>query len=634
MPAAATETCCLRLAADCCDGSDERAGLCRNTCVEAGAAARAQLKQRAAAAAEGGKIRTAYAQTWSVQEAAWRAELKRLEADIAQKQKHVSYWQGARPPQAPASGRVWCRVRAVHQLSAGRLDGPVGAGKKQAVEAEEALEREREQAARAAQEAAAAALAAASNLTGGAAAPAPSAGEAPQHERAGEPAGSEGQVPEGAMHADGPHGEAGADGSPSLEEPEGQGDTAPPEASVEEVDATPADAEAANGQQQPVEHAPPEAAGDEHPPGEHAEEPDEESAEERGKRVAAQWTHDPEAIGEVAEVRCQAPAAVRGVQVARRASAHGRRRRRSKRRRPPQRTRRLSQAPWMPRKIQCRPPSWVRSTPVCMLPRARCRCGLPHRRAPACQHRAPACAGVWGAAKGWLARGLGFAKGAALPSQQRQHVKDTFAKHQSVLTELTGKKAELERKLGLDFGPAGAFAALLDRWGPGSSAGPSPARLRRPPRALELQPRRCFTADVEKYVYEVCIYQEARQKEGAASTSLGSWRGFEDDHTAAVFDGGQHCWNGPQRSMRVRSLPQARPEPVPVQGPAVSSARGPQVALQCGVEEVLANVSEPNRCEYVARLFTPAACTPDHVSHAWRELEAAEQELASVHDEL
>ncbi len=110
VPAAASqaETRCLRLAADCCDGSDERAGLCRNTCVEAGAAARAQLKQRAAAAAEGGEARKAYAQTWSVQEAQWRAELKRLEADIAQKQKHVSYWQGAHPPQAPVAGRTWC----------------------------------------------------------------------------------------------------------------------------------------------------------------------------------------------------------------------------------------------------------------------------------------------------------------------------------------------------------------------------------------------------------------------------------------------------------------------------------------------------------------------------------------------
>lgn len=56
----------------------------------------------------GGEARKAYAQTWSVQEAQWRAELKRLEADIAQKQKHVSYWQGAHPPQAPVAGRAWC----------------------------------------------------------------------------------------------------------------------------------------------------------------------------------------------------------------------------------------------------------------------------------------------------------------------------------------------------------------------------------------------------------------------------------------------------------------------------------------------------------------------------------------------
>ncbi len=56
---------------------------------------------------------------------------------------------------------------------------------------------------------------------------------------------------------------------------------------------------------------------------------------------------------------------------------------------------------------------------------------------------------------------------------------------------------------------------------------------------------------MEKYTYEVCMYKEARQKEGASSTSLGTWTGFEDAYSTLVFDGGQHCWNGPQRSMRV-----------------------------------------------------------------------------------
>ena len=61
---------------------------------------------------------------------------------------------------------------------------------------------------------------------------------------------------------------------------------------------------------------------------------------------------------------------------------------------------------------------------------------------------------------------------------------------------------------------------------------------------------------------------------------------------------------------------------------------GRQVSLHCGVEEALANVSEPNRCEYVARLVTPAACTPELVALARREYEEAERELAAVHDEL
>ena len=61
---------------------------------------------------------------------------------------------------------------------------------------------------------------------------------------------------------------------------------------------------------------------------------------------------------------------------------------------------------------------------------------------------------------------------------------------------------------------------------------------------------------------------------------------------------------------------------------------GRQVSLQCGVEEALANVSEPNRCEYVAWLVTPAACTPELAALARRQHEEAERELAAVHDEL
>ena len=62
---------------------------------------------------------------------------------------------------------------------------------------------------------------------------------------------------------------------------------------------------------------------------------------------------------------------------------------------------------------------------------------------------------------------------------------------------------------------------------------------------------RCFTADVDKYVYEICPYGDAAQKEGASRTNLGSWKGFQESYSFMSFSGGQICWNGPQRSMRV-----------------------------------------------------------------------------------
>ncbi len=65
--------------------------------------------------------------------------------------------------------------------------------------------------------------------------------------------------------------------------------------------------------------------------------------------------------------------------------------------------------------------------------------------------------------------------------------------------------------------------------------------------------RRCFEADVDKYVYEICPHGSAVQKDGAARVSLGNWEGFREGHTVMAFTGGQHCWNGPQRSMVVRA---------------------------------------------------------------------------------
>lgn len=62
-----------------------------------------------------------------------------------------------------------------------------------------------------------------------------------------------------------------------------------------------------------------------------------------------------------------------------------------------------------------------------------------------------------------------------------------------------------------------------------------------------------------------------------------------------MYNKGATCWNGPSRSV--------------------------EVTIQCGLENKIISVAEPNRCEYVFAMETPAAC--DMVSDG-----------STLHDEL
>lgn len=64
-----------------------------------------------------------------------------------------------------------------------------------------------------------------------------------------------------------------------------------------------------------------------------------------------------------------------------------------------------------------------------------------------------------------------------------------------------------------------------------------------------------------------------------------------------TFERGQSCWNGPQRSTVVN--------------------------INCGSENKVTSVSEPNRCEYLFEFTTPAAC---------REIQTDVRD--ELHDEL
>lgn len=119
----------------------------------------------------------------------------------------------------------------------------------------------------------------------------------------------------------------------------------------------------------------------------------------------------------------------------------------------------------------------------------------------------------------------------------------------------------------------------------------------------------CFTYNHNQYVYEMCPYDSAKQKEGASATSLGQWDGIKprtdgDDTTLTLtFTNGQHCWQGPARSLTV--------------------------LLRCGVENVIRSVEEPSKCVYEMVFSTPVVCDMERARRLQKELENNQSEAAA-----
>lgn len=85
----------VSICVDCCDGSDEKPGVCKNTCSEAGAAARAELKQRAEAEAAGSQLKEVYAKQAQESRGKWADEAAQLARSIDQQKKVLERWNGA-----------------------------------------------------------------------------------------------------------------------------------------------------------------------------------------------------------------------------------------------------------------------------------------------------------------------------------------------------------------------------------------------------------------------------------------------------------------------------------------------------------------------------------------------------------
>ncbi|XP_046389070.1 glucosidase 2 subunit beta isoform X2 [Ischnura elegans] len=120
----------------------------------------------------------------------------------------------------------------------------------------------------------------------------------------------------------------------------------------------------------------------------------------------------------------------------------------------------------------------------------------------------------------------------------------------------------------------------------------------------------CHEYTDREYTYRLCPFDQATQrpKNGGTETRLGTWSGWVGDTSSSkagkysrmLYDKGQGCWNGPQRSTLVH--------------------------LTCGMEHAVTAVSEPNRCEYVFEFVTPCIC---------REVDDKNMaEHLAAHDEL
>ncbi|GMK53438.1 hypothetical protein CspeluHIS016_0100240 [Cutaneotrichosporon spelunceum] len=104
----------------------------------------------------------------------------------------------------------------------------------------------------------------------------------------------------------------------------------------------------------------------------------------------------------------------------------------------------------------------------------------------------------------------------------------------------------------------------------------------------------CVDTVAGDYTYELCFFGRATQKSNKdhSSNNLGhfvEWNpaaqpGEHAYYTRMAYRNGAKCWNGPMRSVNVE--------------------------LECGKENALLAITEPEKCEYLFKATSPALCWP------------------------
>ena len=153
----------------------------------------------------------------------------------------------------------------------------------------------------------------------------------------------------------------------------------------------------------------------------------------------------------------------------------------------------------------------------------------------------------------------------AAPTKEIYKIEDGLSFAEDELEKHHDKLANLQVELGDDtkFGPGGVLYSINEE---------------------------CFEINANKYTYELCMFQSAKQREGkqkkGSGTDLGKWEGMkvneEDGSMVFKWSGGAKCWNGPKRSATAY--------------------------VSCGVENKVFTADEPNICEYEFKMESFTAC--------------------------
>jgi protein kinase C substrate 80K-H len=166
------------------------------------------------------------------------------------------------------------------------------------------------------------------------------------------------------------------------------------------------------------------------------------------------------------------------------------------------------------------------------------------------------------------------ASGSAGESKAVTDAKKVVADAERDVNNARNEQKSQKEDLAKDYGPEGIFRALKDV---------------------------CVPRDSGEYTYELCFLNRVLQKpkKGGGDVNMGNFNRFETEvvdeevtvdgwglgsgeRVVMVFEGGQHCWNGPNRSTRV--------------------------VLACAEEGEVWKVSESEKCVYRMEVGTPAVC--------------------------